>query len=85
MKFFEHTREVLAIFWSVASVVIIGYIVYVFGFKTEILTLMIGLISGTLNGIMGTYFSAQIQKRQQSGTDVTQMDVAADNVEVKEK
>lgn len=60
---YEHTKEVIAIFWVIISAAVICYIVYVFGYKTEILTLMIGYLTGTLQNIVGTYFSSTPSKK----------------------
>jgi hypothetical protein len=54
-----NTRAVLAYFWSVIAAFALGYIIVKHGNEKEILTLIIGLIGGTvLGGIFGVYFSA---------------------------
>ena len=52
-------RFILAFFWSIVASLIIGYIVYQYGGNMEILTLIIGLLSGSVvGGIFGHYFSS---------------------------
>jgi uncharacterized membrane protein YraQ (UPF0718 family) len=55
----KNIRDILAIFWSAVCAIIIFYVIVRFGDKMEILTLMIGTISGTIiGGIFGHYFSS---------------------------
>jgi Mn2+/Fe2+ NRAMP family transporter len=61
----EHwrTRSILAYFWSLASAIFIGYILYRWGSEKEILTLIIGLIGGTvIGGIFGVFFGGETHK-----------------------
>lgn len=52
------TRAHLAYFWSLVSAIALCYIIVVHGKEKEILTLIIGLIGGTiLGGVFGVYFS----------------------------
>lgn len=52
-------RAILSYFWSAIAAYILCYVVYRWGDKMEILTLIIGLIGGTiLGGIFGVYFAA---------------------------
>lgn len=52
-------RALLSYFWSVVVAYLLFFILYNWGHKMEILTLIIGLIGGTiLGGIFGVYFSA---------------------------
>lgn len=52
------TRANLAYLWSGAAIIMLSYILYMWGGRVEILTLIIGLISGTiLGGIFGVFFS----------------------------
>ena len=54
-------RSVLAIIWSLAAIHFINYILIRHGSEKEILTLIIGLVGGTIIGpIFGTYFGANI-------------------------
>jgi hypothetical protein len=58
MKNYE--RFIISIIWSLASIFFIGFILVEFGDKMEILTLIIGLVGGTIIGsIFGHYFSSQ--------------------------
>ena len=69
-------RAVLSYFWSVFSAFLLGYIVMRWGDKMEILTLIIGLIGGTiLGGIFSVYFvtthRAQSTETQKTTTEIT--------------
>jgi hypothetical protein len=51
------TRANLAYVWSIAAILFIGFILVRWGDQKEILTLIIGLIGGTvLGGVFGVYF-----------------------------
>ncbi len=51
------TRSNLAYIFTLGSIVMLGYILYRWGDKLEILTLIIGLIGGTLLGsVSGVFF-----------------------------
>jgi len=51
------TRGNLAYIFAVGGIIMLGYVLYRWGDKTEILTLVIGLIGGTLLGsVSGVYF-----------------------------
>lgn len=60
---FDHTREIIAMFSVVASFVLIGYVIFWFGYKTEILTLLIGVITGVIGTTFGFYFQATFGKK----------------------
>jgi len=69
-------RAILAYFWSVITAIILGYIVYRWGSEKEILTLIIGLIGGTIvGGIFGVYFGAThkapVPDQQKTTTEIT--------------
>lgn len=67
---FSDPKKGLSYFWSVVSAVILGYIVYRWGNEKEILTLIIGLIGGTiLGGIMGLWFGGTNNKHTTTTTD----------------
>jgi len=52
-------RFILSLFWSISSAIMIGYIIYQYGGNMEILTLIIGLLSGSIvGGIFGHYFGS---------------------------
>lgn len=58
------TRANLAYIWTFIAGLILCYIVFRWGDKMEILTLIIGLIGGTiLGGIFGIYFGGSISKK----------------------
>lgn len=64
------TRRNIAYFWTVASFILLSYIVYKWGDKLEILTLIIGLIGGTVIGtILGYYY--QSTPNSKPGTTTT--------------
>lgn len=51
------TRAHLAYLFSISSIIMIFYIIYMWGKEKEILTLIIGLIGGTMLGsVSGMYF-----------------------------
>lgn len=57
-------RATLAYFWSIISAVFIFYVAVKFGDKTEILTLLIGFVSGgIMAAIMGVYFNSSMNKK----------------------
>lgn len=76
MNDFQHdievkTRANLAYFWSFVSSIILCYIVYEWGQEKEILTLIIGLIGGTvIGGIWGTYFGSSLTKKAEANPQV---------------
>ena len=56
-------RSLLAIIWSIAAIRMLWYILVNYGQEKEILTLLIGLVGGTIIGnIFGTYFAASYRK-----------------------
>jgi purine-cytosine permease-like protein len=66
------TRANLAYLWSGAAIIMLGYILYMWGNRVEILTLIIGLLSGTvLGGIFGVFFAGATSPKK-SETTVTQ-------------
>ncbi len=69
-------KGLLALSWSAFVMWAIGYIIVMFGKEKEILTLIIGIISGTiLGGIFGVYFASSLNTKPHPGapgtTDVT--------------
>jgi hypothetical protein len=57
-KISDDPKKWLAYFWSIVSAIILIYIVYKFGEQKEILTLIIGLVGGTIiGGILGFYYA----------------------------
>lgn len=66
------TRGNLAYIFALGAIVMLGYILYRWGDKTEILTLVIGLIGGTLlGGVSGVYFGGSTGKKPDSQVPVT--------------
>ena len=58
-----NVRAILAIFWSVVSAYFLHTIIIKYGHIIEILTLIIGLVGGTiLGGIFGMYFGGTTTK-----------------------
>lgn len=64
-------RALLAFYWSICVSLMLFYILYKWGSILAILTLVIGLIGGTiLGGIFGVYFAGGLTKK--ADTQVTQ-------------
>ena len=64
------TRAILAYGYSIFVGLSLGYIIVVHGDQKEILTLIIGIIGGTiLGGVYGTYFAASNNKNTPSQPD----------------
>lgn len=60
----EKTRANLAYIFAVSVLAMLGYILYRWGDQKEILTLIIGIIGGTiLGGIFGVYFAGSLTKK----------------------
>lgn len=60
----ERTRANLAYILVLTAIIFLGYILYRWGDKTEILTLIIGLIGGTMFGApIGVYFAGILTKK----------------------
>lgn len=55
-------QAILSYFWSVITAVIFGYVIFAYGDQKEILLLVIGYFAGTINQILGVYFSANKDK-----------------------
>lgn len=57
-------RALLAFYWSVCVSLMLFYILWMWGSILAILTLVIGLIGGTiLGGIFGVYFAGGLSKK----------------------
>lgn len=70
------TRANLAYIWSVFAGLYLGYIIVRWGDQKEILTLVIGLIGGTiLGGIFAVYFGGTAQTKKPD----PQVPVSGDN------
>lgn len=67
------TRANLSYMFTVGSIGMLSYILYMWGAKTEILTLIIGLIGGTLLGsVSGVFFGGGTStKKPDTNTPVT--------------
>jgi len=75
------TRANLAYLWSGVASLILGYIVYRWGDQKEILTLIIGLIGGTiLGGIFGIYFGGSITTKKPDPTILNTGDSPTNNI-----
>lgn len=73
----NRTRANLAYMLVFGAELFLGYILYKFGEKMEILTLIIGLIGGTMIGApIGVYFAGALSKK---AADTT---VTGDNTKV---
>ena len=81
-EFYKDTRAILAYFWSVISAGLIFYITVTFGSRVEILTLILGFISGGIVGtILPTYFSATNHKPIGTGTTTTETETNSTTTE----
>lgn len=68
----KNIREFLAVLWSFAAIIMLGYVLVRFGDKVEILTLIIGTLTGTIiGGIYGYYFSSTHKDKPTSSETVT--------------
>lgn len=75
----EKTRANIAYLFTLGSIGMLGYILYMWGGKTEILTLIIGLIGGTLLGsVSGVYFGGSSSPKKNDPT----VPVTGDNPQV---
>ena len=72
-------RRWLAKFWSFVGAALLFYILIMYGGEKEILTLVIGIVSGTiLGGIFGVYFGGTMQKPAPAGQQgTTTADISA--------
>lgn len=62
----DYIRNLLAIIWSLAAIGMLTYILVKYGDQKEILTLVIGIIGGTIvGGVFGFYFSASHNSKPQ--------------------
>jgi len=59
----QRTRSGIAYISIVSVWILIGYIIVRFGDKTEILTLIIGFISGSASTILALYFGGMINPK----------------------
>jgi hypothetical protein len=63
------TRANLAYIFAFGSIGMLSYILYMWGNQTEILTLIIGLIGGTLLGsVSGVYFGGSSSPKKPDNT-----------------
>ena len=76
----KNIREILAVMWSIASIVMLGYVLIRFGDKVEILTLIIGTLTGTIiGGIYGFYFSSTHKDKPTSSETLTTTETLTEN------
>lgn len=54
----KNIREKLAIIWSIGLMVMLAYCLINYGHDIQILTLIIGSITGLIGGLFGFYFSS---------------------------
>ncbi len=74
-----NTRANLAYIWTAAIIFFVGYVVYAYGEAKEILTLLIGFITGAGGTILAVYFGAPIAAKKADNTPTVQQ---ADNVQI---
>ena len=77
----KHIRDILAILWSVASISLLTYTLVTYGHEKEILTLIIGTLTGTIiGGIYGFYFSASHKPSPTSSESITVTETSEDSL-----
>ncbi len=77
----EKTRSNIAYIFTIGSIAMLSYILYMWGSHTEILTLIIGLIGGTLLGsVSGVYFGGSSTPKKADATVTTNADTTNVNV-----
>jgi len=64
----QKTRSGIAYISTISCWLIIAFIVYRYGDKTEILTLIIGLISGSIGTVLALYFGGVINPKPKTPT-----------------
>ncbi len=55
--FFTHTKELLAIIWSLAVIGLITFALLEYGNQKEVLLYLLGYIGGIATTILGAYFT----------------------------
>jgi len=70
------TRANLAYAWSFFVMASVGYIIVVHGKEKEILTLLIGFITGVIATIFGVYFASSHTKTPNSTDGTTTADIS---------
>jgi len=79
----SQTRANLSYVLIIGAMIFIGYILYRWGDQKEILTLIIGLIGGSLIAApLGVYFGASLAKKQ--GTAITGDNTVVNNAPTEE-
>lgn len=71
------TRAILAYAWSLFVMSSVGYIIVVHGREKEILTLLIGFITGVISTIFGVYFASSHTKGLSPTDGTTTADISA--------
>jgi hypothetical protein len=72
-------RVGLSYLWSAACIIYIGYILFMWGHEKEILTLIIGFISGTVGGsIFGFWFAGNLTNKNHALPGTTIASIQAD-------
>ena len=72
------TRRMLSYFWSAFGAWAIGYILINYGEHKEILTLIIGIVGGTIiSGIYGVYFGGEKGHDKPTTPGTTTADITA--------
>ncbi len=71
----KNIREFLAVMWSFAAIIMLGYVLVMYGDKIEILTLIIGTLTGTIiGGIYGYYFSSTHKDKPVTPEPINEVD-----------
>lgn len=56
-SFFDHTREILAMIWTLSIIYFLWYCIVHYGKEKEILTWILAYLAGVSSAVTGAYFS----------------------------
>jgi hypothetical protein len=68
---FVDTKKALAFIVVIFSLFMLAAILFMYGARIEILTLILGYVSGSLNNVLGVYFGATNSKHPPTDTQQT--------------
>lgn len=80
-EFDQKVRANLAYLWSIAIIVMIGYVLYEWGQILAVLTLVVGFVTGTAATILAVYFGAPIAAKK-ADTAVTGDNAVVNNAPI---
>lgn len=73
----DKTRNNLAYIWSFAVIIFVGYIIVRFGEYKEILTLIIGFITGVAGTILALYFGGVLNNKNTAKPGQAEINITA--------